>query len=76
MTMTPEQKAKNSLGTLMSKVQPVIEEEIANWDGQTIDYILGNYRKFLKINLEADIEKARDKVQDDDPFADLLNDEV
>ncbi len=74
--MTPEQKAKNSLGTLMSKVQPVIEEEIANWDGQTIDYILGNYRKFLKINLEADIEKARDKVQDDDPFADLLNDEV
>lgn len=76
MTMTPEQKAKNSLGTLMSKVQPVIEEEISNWDGQTIDYILGNYRKFLKINLEADIEKAREKVQDDDPFADLLNDEV
>ena len=74
--MTPEQKAKNSLGTLMSKVQPVIEEEISNWDGQTIDYILGNYRKFLKINLEADIEKAREKVQDDDPFADLLNDEV
>ena len=74
--MTPEQKAKNSLGTLMSKVQPVIEEEISNWDGQTIDYILGNYRKYLKINLEADIEKAREKVQDDDPFADLLNDEV
>lgn len=74
--MTPEQKAKNSLGTLMSKVQPVIEEEISNWDGQTIDYILGNYRKFLKINLEADIEKARDNITDDDPFSDLLNDEV
>ena len=73
---TPEQKAKNSLGTLMSKVQPVIDEEISKWDGQTLDYILANYRTFLKINLEADIEKARETVTDDDPFADLLNDEV
>jgi hypothetical protein len=73
---TPEQKAKNSLGTLMSKVQPVIDEEISTWDGQTLDYILANFRTFLKINLEADIEKARDTVTDDDPFSDLLNDEV
>ena len=73
---TPEQKAKNSLGTLMAKVQPVIDQEISTWDGQTLDYILANYRTFLKINLEADIEKARDTVTDDDPFSDLLNDEV
>ena len=74
--MTPEQKAKNSLGKLMSKVQPVIEEEISTWDGITLDYILANYRNYLKINLEADIEKAREGVTDDDPFSDLLNDEV
>jgi len=74
--MTPEQKAKNSLGKLMSKVQPVIEAEISTWDGQTLDYILANYRNYLKINLEADIEKAREGVTDDDPFSDLLNDEV
>ena len=73
---TPEQKAKNSLGTLMSKVQPVIDEEISTWDGQTLDYILANFRTFLKINLEADIEKARETVTDDDPFSELLNDEV
>lgn len=60
----------------MSKVQPVIEAEVSSWDGQTLDYILANYRKFLKINLEADIEKARDNITDDDPFSDLLNDEV
>ena len=74
--MTPEQKAKNSLGKLMSKVQPVIEAEISTWDGQTLDYILANYRNYLKINLEADIEKAREGVTDDDPFSDLLNEEV
>jgi hypothetical protein len=74
--MTPEQKAKNSLGKLMSKVQPVIEAEISTWDGITLDYILANYRNYLKINLEADIEKAREGVTDDDPFSDLLNDEV
>tara|TARA_B100001093_G_scaffold246833_1_gene236325 strand:+ start:912 stop:1094 length:183 start_codon:yes stop_codon:yes gene_type:complete len=60
----------------MSKVQPVIEAEISTWDGITIDYILANYRNYLKINLEADIEKAREGVTDDDPFSDLLNDEV
>jgi len=71
---TPEQKAKNSLGTLMSKVQPVIDAEIKTWDGQTLDYILANYRNFLKINLEADIEKARDEVPYESPFDDLLKD--
>ncbi|MDA8897475.1 hypothetical protein N9I83_00400 [bacterium] len=73
---TPEQKAKNSLGTLMSKVQPIIEEEISTWDGQTLDYILSNYRAYLKINLEADMEKARDKVLDDNPFDELMKDEL
>jgi|TARA_R110001592_G_scaffold319992_1_gene597875 hypothetical protein len=73
---TPEQKAKNSLGTLMSKVQPVIEAEISTWDGQTLDYILSNYRSYLKINLEADMEKARDNVLDDNPFDELMKDEL
>lgn len=73
---TPEQKAKNSLGTLMAKVQPIIDEEIASWDGQTLDYILANYRTFLKINLEADIEKARGSVLTDSPFDELLGDDL
>ena len=73
---TPEQKAKNSLGTLMSKAQPIIEEEISTWDGQTLDYILSNYRSYLKINLEADMEKARDNVLDDNPFDELMKDEL
>lgn len=60
----------------MSKVQPIIEEEISTWDGQTLDYILSNYRAYLKINLEADMEKARDKVLDDNPFDELMKDEL
>lgn len=60
----------------MSKVQPVIEAEISTWDGQTLDYILSNYRSYLKINLEADMEKARDNVLDDNPFDELMKDEL
>ena len=60
----------------MSKVQPVIEAEISTWDGQTLDYILSNYRSYLKINLEADMEKARDNVLDDNPLDELMKDEL
>ena len=60
----------------MSKVQPIIDSEISEWDGPTLDFILSNYREFLKINLEADIEKARGSMLTQSPFDELMQDDL
>lgn len=67
-------KAKNSLATLMQAVEPVIQEHIAEMEPVVIDYILSNYRNYLKINLEPDFEQARSTGLKDSPFDDLLED--
>lgn len=67
-------KAKNSLATLMQAVDPVIEQHINDMEPAVIDYILANYRNYLKINLEPSFEKARSTGLKDSPFDDLLED--
>lgn len=67
-------KAKNSLATLMQAVEPIIQEHVADMEPGVIDYILSNYRNYLKINLEPDFEKARSTGLKDSPFDDLLKD--
>lgn len=68
-----EETAKNKLGTLMADVQPVIDKHIEHMDSREIDYILTNYRKYLKIDLERDLEKARVSKLTASPFDDILN---
>jgi hypothetical protein len=67
-------KAKNSLATLMQAVEPIIQEHVDDMEPAVIDYILANYRNYLKINLEPDFEKARSTGLKDSPFDDLLKD--
>jgi hypothetical protein len=57
----------------MSAVQPIIDQHIANMDTKEVDYILTNYRKYLKIDLERDLEKARLSKLTASPFDDILN---
>lgn len=68
-----EETARNKLGTLMAAVQPVIDQHISNMDTKEVDYILTNYRKYLKIDLERDFEKARLSKLTASPFDDILN---
>ncbi len=68
-----EETARNKLGTLMAAVQPVIDHHISNMDTKEIDYILTNYRKYLKIDLERDFEKSRLSKLTASPFDDILN---
>ena len=68
-----EETARNKLATLMSAVQPIIDQHIANMDTKEVDYILTNYRKYLKIDLERDLEKARLSKLTASPFDDILN---
>ena len=58
----------------MQAVEPVIQEHVADMEPAVIDYILANYRNYLKINLEPDFEKARSTGLKDSPFDDLLKD--
>jgi hypothetical protein len=57
----------------MSAVQPIIDQHISNMDTKEVDYILTNYRKYLKIDLERDLEKARLSKLTASPFDDILN---
>jgi hypothetical protein len=57
----------------MSAVQPIIDQHISNMDTKEVDYILTNYRKYLKIDLERDFEKARVSKLTASPFDDILN---
>ncbi len=68
-----EETARNKLGTLMAAVQPIIDQHILEMDTKEVDYILTNYRKYLKINLERDFEKARVSKLTASPFDDILN---
>ena len=68
-----EETARNKLATLMSAVQPIIDQHISNMDTKEVDFILTNYRKYLKIDLERDLEKARLSKLTASPFDDILN---
>ena len=68
-----EETARNKLGILMDAVQPIINQHISEMDTREIDYILTNYRKYLKIDLERDFEKARISKLTESPFDDILN---
>ena len=57
----------------MDAIQPIISQHIAGMDTSEVDYILTNYRKYLKIDLERDFEKARISKLTASPFDDILN---
>lgn len=71
-----EEAAKIKLAQLMSEVQPIIDKHISNMDSGEINYILTNYRKYLKIDIERDLEKARTTKLTTSPLDDILNGEI
>lgn len=71
-----EEAARNKLGILMDELQPIIDRHIANMDSSEINYILTNYRKYLKIDIERDLEKAKVSKLTSSPLDDILNGEI
>lgn len=71
-----EEAARIKLAQLMAEVQPVIDKHISDLDSREIDYILTNYRKYLKIDIERDLEKARTTKLTTSPLDDILNGEI
>ena len=58
----------------MAEVQPIIDKNISNFSSAELEYILTNYRKYLKIDLERDLEQARETGLKNSPFDEILND--
>jgi len=58
----------------MNELQPIIDQHIAQLSQKEIDFILNNYRKYLKVDLERDLEQARLSALKESPFDDILND--
>lgn len=65
MSQPLEQSAKSKLAQLVQAIQPVVDQHLADMQTSEIDYILKNYRKFLKLDLERDFERAKKEK----PFA-------
>ncbi len=68
--------SKTKLAHLMAEVQPIIDKHISDLSSLEIDYILTNYRKYLKIDIERDLEKARATKLTSSPLDDILNGEI
>jgi hypothetical protein len=66
--------AKSKLIQLMQAVQPVIDSKIAEMQPSEVDFILKNYRKFLKIDLERDFEQAKASAPIGSGLEDILKD--
>lgn len=69
-----EVTAKTKLVQLMQAVQPVIDAKIAEMQPSEIDFILKNYRKFLKIDLERDFQKVKASAPVGGGLEDILKD--
>lgn len=70
------ERSKSKLARLMGEVQPIIDKHISDLDSSEIDYILTNYRKYLKIDIERDLEKARLTKLTSSPLDDILNGDI
>lgn len=71
-----EEVSRIKLAQLMAEVQPIIDKHISNLDAKEINYILTNYRKYLKIDLERDLEQVRTSMLTSSPLDDILNGEI
>lgn len=54
-----EQSAKTKLAQLVSAIQPIVDLHLAEMQSGEVEYILKHYRKYLKLDLERDFERAR-----------------
>lgn len=66
--------AKEDLAKLVQAVEPVIQEHLNNMEPAVIDYIMTNYKEYLKLNLEKDFEVARSANLKQSPFDDIIED--
>ena len=66
-------RARSKLFALMGEIQPLIDKHLAELRTDEVNFILQEHRQYLRINLEADLEKIREEQLKESPFDDLLD---
>jgi len=73
---TTETQAKTKLAVLVKSLEPVVEQQVAEFTPAEVEYVLANYRKFLTYDLSRDFEKIREKNLKESPFDAIINDDL
>ena len=73
---TTETQAKTKLAILVKSLEPIVEQQIAEFTPAEVEYVLANYRKFLTYDLSRDFEKNREKNLKESPFDAIINDDL
>ncbi|MDA8842148.1 hypothetical protein N9N08_00550 [bacterium] len=71
-----ENQAKTKLAILVKSIEPVIEQQLADFTSAEIEYVLANFRKHLKYDLTRDFENKRENNLKESPFDAIINDNL
>ena len=69
-----ETQAKTKLAILVKSIEPIVEQQLAEFTPAEIEFVLANFRKHLKYDLTRDFEKNREKHLKELPFDAIIND--
>ena len=71
-----ENQAKTKLAVLVKSIEPIVEQQVADFTPAEVEYVLANFRKFLTYDLTRDFEKIREKNLKESPFYAIINDDL
>ena len=71
-----DNQAKTKLAILVKSIEPIVEEQVADFTPAEVEYVLANFRKFLTYDLSRDFEKIREKNLKESPFDAIINDDL
>ena len=67
------QQSLTALNNLISEIQPIIDRHVQEMEPVMAGYLIDNYAKYLKINLQEDI-KQKATTSYSSPFDELMTD--
>jgi CRISPR/Cas system endoribonuclease Cas6 (RAMP superfamily) len=74
--MSLDQEAKTKLAILVKSIEPIVEKQLEEFSSAEVEYVLSNFREYLKYDLTRDFEKIREKNLKESPFDAIINDNL
>ena len=74
--MSLDQEAKTKLAILVKSIEPIVEKQLEEFSSAEVEYVLSNFREYLKYDRTRDFEKIREKNLKESPFDAIINDNL